>query len=523
MARKRASMREGPLAELFRATEAAQRAQGGQSDASRPSTEAASADEAVSAEAPTQLPLEPEQRQSEPVSPQARGPIELDATVEHVYDFELSRPAPAPAVEPTPLAAPDEELREDAPVRQRPEIEVPAARVAPVEEPRAVPVPASEPPVGPYTPPASRFVTPMPESAPRLNVAGDVASYLAVIRVVGVGGAGINAVNRMMDAGIAQVDFVAVNTDAQQLDLSDAPVKLHIGEAITQGLGSGADPETGRRAAEDGYDHVRSALRGSDMVFVTAGEGGGTGTGAAPVVARIARELGALTVGIVTMPFKFEGTRRRMAAESGVEALRSECDTVIVIPNDRLLEVLDRSTSMIDAFRIADDVLRQGVQGICDLITMPGLINLDFADVRTIMSGAGSALMGIGYSEAPDGRAREAAERALRSPLIDTEIVGARGILLSIAGGDDLTLLEVNEAAEVVRQAATDDTNIIFGATVDERLTGQVWVTVVATGIGTPRRSSYTPSVPTTGGVARSGGAAPRPAERESELPSFLR
>ena len=208
------------------------------------------------------------------------------------------------------------------------------------------------------------------------------------------------------------------------------------------------------------------------------------GTGAAPVVATIARELGALTVGIVTTPFKFEGTRRRVAAESGVEALRAACDTVIVIPNDRLLEVLDRSTSMIDAFRIADDVLRQGVQGICDLITMPGLINLDFADVRTVMTDAGSALMGIGYSEAPEGRAREAAERALRSPLIDTEIVGARGILLSIAGGEDLTLLEVNEAAEVVRQAATDDTNIIFGATVDERLAGQVWVTVVATGLG---------------------------------------
>ena len=242
----------------------------------------------------------------------------------------------------------------------------------------------------------------MPESAPRLNVAGDVASYLAVIRVVGVGGAGINAVNRMMDAGIAQVDFVAVNTDAQQLELSDAPVKIHIGESITQGLGSGADPGDGparrpRRAT------TRSARRSaaSDMVFVTAGEGGGTGTGAAPVVARIARELGALTVGIVTTPFRFEGTRRRTAADSGVEALRAACDTVIVIPNDRLLEVLDRSTSMIDAFRIADDVLRQGVQGICDLITMPGLINLDFADVRTIMSDAGSALMGIGYSEAP--------------------------------------------------------------------------------------------------------------------------
>jgi cell division protein FtsZ len=519
MARKRASMREGPLAELFRATEAAQRARSDQA-APRPSAEAAPTDEAGAAEAPTQLPLEPERTRPEPVSPQARGPIELDATVEHVYDFELSRPAP---VEPTPLAAPDEEMREDAPAPRQPEIETPAARAAPVERPRAVPSPADEPRVEPYTPPASRFVTPMRESAPRLNVAGDVASYLAVIRVVGVGGAGINAVNRMMDAGIAQVDFVAVNTDAQQLDLSDAPVKIHIGETITQGLGSGADPETGRLAAEDGYDHVRSALRGSDMVFVTAGEGGGTGTGAAPVVARIARELGALTVGIVTTPFKFEGTRRRMTAESGVDALRSACDTVIVIPNDRLLEVLDRSTSMIDAFRIADDVLRQGVQGICDLITMPGLINLDFADVRTIMSGAGSALMGIGYSEAPEGRAREAAERALRSPLIDTEIVGVRGILLSIAGGDDLTLLEVNEAAEVVRQAATDDTNIIFGATVDERLTGQVWVTVVATGIGTPRRASYTPSFPSTGAAASTSAAAARPAERESELPSFLR
>ncbi len=262
---------------------------------------------------------------------------------------------------------------------------------------------------------------------------------------------------------------------------------------LTQGLGSGADPETGRLAAEEAYDQVRSALRGSDMVFVTAGEGGGTGTGAAPVVARIARDLGALTVGIVTTPFRFEGTKRRQSADSGVEALRAACDTVIVIPNDRLLEVLDRSTSMVDAFKIADDVLRQGVQGICDLITMPGLINLDFADVRTIMSDAGSALMGIGYSESAN-RAREAAERALKSPLIDTEIVGARGILLSIAGGEDLTLLEVNEAAEVVRGAATDDTNIIFGATVDERLNGQVWVTVIATGLGGSHRRSYTPS-----------------------------
>ena len=442
----------------------------------------------------------------------------LEATVEHVYDFELSRPEPVePRPEPEP--APPPVSRAPEPVAA---VEVPA--VTPIETTarRAEPAIEHEPVAEPYAPPASRFVAPMPESPPRLHVAGDVASYLAVIRVVGVGGAGINAVNRMMDAGIAQVDFVAVNTDAQQLELSDAPAKIHIGQSITQGLGSGADPETGRRAAEEGFDHVRAALRGSDMVFVTAGEGGGTGTGAAPVVARIARDLGALTVGIVTTPFKFEGTRRRIAAESGIEELRAACDTVIVIPNDRLLEVLDRSTSMIDAFKIADDVLRQGVQGICDLITMPGLINLDFADVRTVMADAGSALMGIGYSEATEGRAREAAERALRSPLIDTELVGARGILLSIAGGEDLTLLEVNEAAEVVRQAATDDTNIIFGATVDERLAGQVWVTVVATGLGGPRRTSFTPSFPSSRGATAE---RPRqaPSTEERELPSFLR
>ena len=510
MARKRASMREGPLAELFRATEAAQRAQGEQPAES----EAAS--------------TQPEPTRPEPVQPvQSELPIEprpedvkLEATVEHVYDFELSRPEPVERRSPEPEPAPPVVSRAPEPVAP---VETPA--VAPVQPaPRAEPAPAIEHErvAEPYTPPASRFVTPMPESPPRLHVAGDVASYLAVIRVVGVGGAGINAVNRMMDAGIAQVDFVAVNTDAQQLDISDAPAKIHIGQSITQGLGSGADPETGRRAAEEGFDHMRAALRGSDMVFVTAGEGGGTGTGAAPVVARIARDLGALTVGIVTTPFKFEGTRRRIAAESGIEELRAACDTVIVIPNDRLLEVLDRSTSMIDAFKIADDVLRQGVQGICDLITMPGLINLDFADVRTVMADAGSALMGIGYSEAKDGRAREAAERALRSPLIDTEIVGARGILLSIAGGEDLTLLEVNEAAEVVRQAATDDTNIIFGATVDERLAGQVWVTVVATGLGGPRRTSFTPPFPSARSAVDSG-SRPASSQSESELPSFLR
>jgi cell division protein FtsZ len=517
MARKRASMREGPLAELFRATEAAQRAQ---RDEQKPESETAGR--------PAPEPAAPSEpaRPVQPELPLAPEDVTLEETVEHVYDFEVARPQPVeprpaePTSAPRTPAPPEPVARAAEPASAAP---VEARAVAPVAVPQPAPAVEREPVAEPYAPPASRFVTPMPESPPRLHVAGDVASYLAVIRVVGVGGAGINAVNRMMDAGIAQVDFVAVNTDAQQLELSDAPAKIHIGQSITQGLGSGSDPETGRRAAEEGFDHVRAALRGSDMVFVTAGEGGGTGTGAAPVVARIARDLGALTVGIVTTPFKFEGTRRRVAADSGVEELRAACDTVIVIPNDRLLEVLDRSTSMIDAFRIADDVLRQGVQGICDLITMPGLINLDFADVRTIMSDAGSALMGIGYSEATDGRAREAAERALRSPLIDTEIVGARGILLSIAGGEDLTLLEVNEAAEVIRQGATDDTNIIFGATVDERLAGQVWVTVVATGLGAPRRTSFTPSFPSPRTTGESASRPSSSSPSEGELPSFLR
>jgi len=405
MARNRASMREGPLAELFRATEAAQR------------------------EASGSTPPAPESHE-----PQANVVSMTPATF----------PAPAPADVP---AEPD-------PAQERP---------------------------------AARWLEPLPENPARLERSRDSLSYMAVIRVVGVGGAGLNALDRMIDGGIVQVDFVAVNTDIQQLQTSDAPTKIHIGSEITEGLGSGADPDIGRRAAEESYDQIKRTLRGSDMVFVTAGEGGGTGSGAAPVVARIARELGALTVGIVTLPFKFEGTRRKKQAEDGVEALRQACDTVIVIPNDRLLEVLDKSTSMLDAFRVADDVLRQGVQGITDLITNPGMINHDFADVRTIMKDAGSALMGIGFATG-ENRATEAAERALRSPLIDTELVGARGILLSIAGGDDLSLYEVNEAAEVVRAAATDDTNIIFGATIDERLTGQIWITVVATGLGPARR-----------------------------------
>jgi cell division protein FtsZ len=379
--------------------------------------------------------------------------------------------------------------------------------------------PAEDPPVEDDAQPeperekrAVRWIEPVPEPAPRLHrvPAPDSGQYLAVIRVVGIGGAGLNAVDRMIDAGLSQVEFVAVNTDIQQLQGSDAPVKIHIGRELTEGLGSGADDEIGRRAADESYDQIKQALRGSDMVFVTAGEGGGTGSGAAPVLARIARELGALTVGIVTMPFRFEGTQRRGIAERGVEALRDACDTVVVVPNDRLLEVLDRSTPMLDAFRIADDVLRQGVQGICDLITMPGLINLDFADVRTIMADAGTALMGIGFATG-ENRAREAAERALRSPLIDTELVGATGILLSIAGGEDLSLFEVNEAAEVVRQGATDDTNIIFGATIDDQLAGQVWVTVIATGLGGAR--SRRPLAE----------RSPRKVEDVLEPPSFLR
>jgi len=446
MARKRASMREGPLAELFRKTEAAKRSQ----------------------DAPAE---EEQQETKQPTERDRRAEAALVETVEHVHDF----------AEP-PTAPPPPESLEVAP-------EAAASRAA------------------------ARYFQTILEPAPRLHRVPPPkgAAYIAAIRVVGVGGAGLNAIHRMIDAGIAQVDFVAVNTDVQALAVSDAPAKIHIGEGVTHGLGSGSDPTVGREAAEEAVDQLKAALRGSDMIFVTAGEGGGTGTGAAPVVARIARELGALTVGIVTTPFRFEGTRRRTAADRGVEELRAACDTVIVIPNDRLLEVLDRGTSMIDAFKIADDVLRQGVQGICDLITTPGLINLDFADVRTVMQDAGSALMGIGYATGPN-RAREAAERALGSPLIDSEIVSARGILLSIAGGDDLSLYEVNEAAEVVRQTATDDTNIIFGATVDPRLTGQVWVTVVATGLGGTRRRATRASFDT---------ATSRHAS-EPELPTFL-
>jgi cell division protein FtsZ len=306
------------------------------------------------------------------------------------------------------------------------------------------------------------------------------------LKVVGVGGGGVNAVNRMIEAEVPGVEFLAFNTDAQSLQSSDAHVKLQLGADITRGLGSGSNPDKGRAAAMEDSDRIKTILRGADMVFITAGEGGGTGTGAAPVVARIARELGALTVGIVTKPFGFEGSRRLQAAEKGIEALAEEVDTLIVVPNHRLLSVLDKQTSMMEAFTVADDVLRQGVQGISDLITLPGLINLDFADVRTIMSDAGNALLGIGMGTG-DKRAVEAAEKATSSPLLETTLEGARGILLSITGGRDLSLWEVNEAAKAVQEAAHPEANIIFGAMLDEKLEDEVWITVVATGYSDTR------------------------------------
>jgi cell division protein FtsZ len=303
------------------------------------------------------------------------------------------------------------------------------------------------------------------------------------LRVVGVGGGGVNAVNRMIEAEVRGVQFIALNTDRQSLQQSDADITMQIGGDLTRGLGSGSNPDLGRSAAMEDYDRVKAMLKGSDMVFITAGEGGGTGTGAAPVVARIARELGALTVGIVTKPFGFEGSRRMQAAEHGIQALQEEVDTLITVPNNRLLTVLDKQTSMVDAFKVADDVLRQGVQGISDLITLPGLINLDFADVRTIMSEAGNALLGIGMGTG-EKRALDAAAAATSSPLLETTLEGARGILLSMTGGKDLSLWEVNEAAKAVQEAAHPDANIIFGAMIDEKLEDEVWITVVATGYG---------------------------------------
>jgi cell division protein FtsZ len=411
---KRASMREGPLAALFRKTE----------------------EDAAAAESAAPHPS-------------------LGATP------EAQAPAPAP-----PLPAEAEEVEVPSPqerLRNAFSSDIPENILEPVALPDR----------------ADAYAQADAEVAARTGLG-------PVLRVVGVGGGGVNAVNRMIEAEVEGVEFIAVNTDQQSLQQCAADRTLCIGEGVTRGLGSGSDPAIGRQAAMEEYDRIKAHLKGSDMIFITAGAGGGTGTGAAPVVARIAREVGALTVGIVTKPFGFEGSRRKAQADTGVEGLAAEVDTLIVVPNDRLLSVLDRGTSMVDAFRVADDVLRQGVQGISDLVTLPGLINLDFADVRTIMSDAGNALLGIGMGVG-ERRAIDAAEQAVASPLLETSMEGARSILLSITGGANLSLWEVNEAAKAVSEAAHPEANIIFGAMVDEKLDDQVWVTVVATGYGDQR------------------------------------
>jgi cell division protein FtsZ len=455
---KRASMREGPLADLFSKTENEGRPQ--------PRSEEP---------APEKAPA-PKERTPEPPAPEPAQGFEQRAT-------EAAR-----------RASEREERRREREERWSRYEGVPS----PEERLRSVfstDIPDNildrEPAAA-----STRDYEPQPSSP----MAGKVNEPM--LRVVGVGGAGVNAVNRMVEAEVAGVEFLAVNTDMQSLEQSAAEGRLHIGADLTRGLGSGSNPDLGRAAAHEDYDLIKAALKGSDMVFITAGAGGGTGTGAAPVVARIARELGALTVGIVTKPFAFEGARRGEQADRGVEELAREVDTLIVIPNSRLLAVLDKSTSMVEAFRVADDVLRQGVQGVSDLITLPGLINLDFADVRTIMAQAGQALLGIGMGTG-ERRAMDAVEHAIESPLLETSLEGARSILLSITGGRDISLWEVNEAAKAVAEAAHPDANIIFGAMVDEKVEDQVWVTVVATGYGD--RPQYR--------------AAPR-GERESRIPA---
>jgi len=359
---------------------------------------------------------------------------------------------------------------------------------------------------------------------------GAPQNYLAVIKVVGIGGGGCNAVNRMIDAGLKGVEFIAVNTDAQALLMSDADVKLDVGRQLTRGLGAGSDPDVGMAAAEEHRDEIEEVLKGADMVFITAGKGGGTGTGGAPVVAEIAKQLGALTIGVVTRPFGFEGRRRAVQAETGIQKLKEKVDTLIIIPNDRLLQVSDEKTSMLNAFKMADEVLLQGVQGITDLITTPGLINTDFADVKMIMTNAGSALMGIGYASG-EGRAVTAARAAISSPLLEASIEGARGILLNVSGPSDLGLFEVNEAAEIISQAAHPDANIIFGAVIDDALGDEVRITVIAAGFDRFEGERMTTS---TGGATSLGlrqeesklspSSASEPAgDDDFDVPDFLR
>ncbi len=486
---KRASMREGPLAALFRKTE-----EGEQPAGEQPTAAQSSAAQPLS---PAQAPAPP-QPSFQPPAPAPSHPRES-----HLPHPALSA-SPQQANEEIHVPSPQERLRH-AFSSEIPEnvLERPTRRPA-IDEYAREPAPSTSP-----------------------AIAGQ-----PIIRVVGVGGGGVNAVNRMVEAEVEGIEFLAVNTDLQSLQQSTADLTLHIGAELTRGLGSGSDANVGRQAAMEDYDRMKALLKGSDMIFIAAGAGGGTGTGAAPIVARIAKEVGALTVAIVTKPFGFEGTRRREQADRGVIALAEEVDTLIVVPNDRLLGVLDKQTAMVEAFRVADDVLRQGVQGISDLVTLPGLINLDFADVRTIMSEAGNALLGIGMGVG-ENRATEAALQAVSSPLLETSMEGARSILLSITGGTNLSLWEVNEAAKSVSEAAHPDANIIFGAMVDEKLDDQVWVTVVATGYGDEgRRKSVNrlrePAA--TGEVKVQRTAPPRPSRErrgglsvdELEVPEFL-
>ncbi|HEX5851665.1 MAG TPA: cell division protein FtsZ [Solirubrobacteraceae bacterium] len=469
---KRASMREGPLAALFRKTEDAE----GEPLEREPSVEIRTGAHASTSE---------------------RAPASQTA---HPRESGLPHPA---------LRATPEAQRED------PRIPSPQERLRHAF--------SSEIPENFMERSAPRHVV---EEYPR-EYSSPAGDGQPIIRVVGVGGGGVNAVNRMVEAEVEGVEFLAVNTDVQSLQQSTADLTLHIGAELTRGLGSGSDANIGRQAAMEDYDRMKALLKGSDMVFITAGAGGGTGTGAAPIVARIAREVGALTVAIVTKPFGFEGTRRRDQAERGVSALAEEVDTLIVVPNNKLLTVLDKQTAMVEAFRVADDVLRQGVQGISDLVTLPGLINLDFADVRTIMSDAGNALLGIGMGVG-ETRAIDAAQQAVSSPLLETSMEGARSILLSITGGVNLSLWEVNEAAKSVSEAAHPDANIIFGAMVDEKLDDQVWVTVVATGYGDEgRRKSVSRFKEPVGEVKIQRAGASRVSRRSSpaddlQIPEFL-
>ncbi len=460
---KRASMREGPLAALFRKTEDLEKDPSAEDRTAPVAATPAGASEAAAEASPTSS--SPATVPSEEAARGVRSEPAV-AQTQHPRDSGVPHPSLRPGLDEEPrIPSPQERLRH-AFSSEIPEslMDRPGASASDAAAPRDAHVREDARPFGQA----------MPVAQP-------------TIRVVGVGGAGTNAVNRMVEAEVEGVEFLAINTDLQSLQQSTADITLHIGAELTRGLGSGSDANVGRQAAMDDYDRVKALLKGSDMIFITAGAGGGTGTGAAPIVARIAREVGALTVAIVTKPFGFEGSRRAEQADRGVEALAEEVDTLIVVPNNRLLTVLDKATAMVEAFRVADDVLRQGVQGISDLVTLPGLINLDFADVRTIMSDAGNALLGIGMGVG-ENRAPDAAAQAVASPLLETSMEGARSILLSITGGRDLSLWEVNEAAKAVSEAAHPDANIIFGAMVDEKLDDQVWVTVVATGYDSPAR-----------------------------------